>query len=64
MENNSKQIILADERAAAFKAVYLNQVDTRNFTAKFPAVAKTKKAVFSLVAGELPKGLTGPALDR
>mmetsp|Transcript_54637 Transcript_54637/g.162419 ORF Transcript_54637/g.162419 Transcript_54637/m.162419 type:complete len:397 (+) Transcript_54637:126-1316(+) len=64
MENNSKQIILADERAAAFKAVYLNQVDTRNFTAKFPAVAKTKKAVFSLVTGELPKGLTGPALDR
>ena len=41
MENNSKQIILADKRAAAFKAVYLNQVDTRNFTAKFPAVAKT-----------------------
>ena len=31
--------ILADERAAAFKAVYFNEVDTRNFKEKFPVVA-------------------------
>ena len=52
--NNIKSQILADERAAAFKAVYLKEVDVRTFSKKFPVVAKTKKAVFSLVEGNLP----------
>ena len=54
MQNMSKHQILADERAAAFKAVYLKEVDVRTFCKKFPVVAKTKKAVFSLVEGNLP----------
>ena len=64
MVNNIKSQILADERAAAFKAVYLKEVDVRTFSKKFPVVAKTKKAVFSLVEGNLPAGLTGQALER
>ena len=64
MENKNQQLILADERAAAYKAIYLKEVDTRTFNAKFPAVARTKKAVFAHVTGKLPPGLTGPALDR
>ena len=50
--------------AAAFKAIYLNQVGTRDFSIKFPAVAKEKKAVFSIVSGSIPEGLTGEALER